>query len=112
MAYSVVYVESGETVDRLVYYAIAVSPYYDHSIYTNDPYGKTYYIWSKNAPNFVTTEEQPGVVVTYCHLDAYDNPDYNVYRFDSHMIYKLDDVEPVPYIVYIRKDIERPSQNV
>lgn len=106
------YVESGETVDRLVYYAIAVSPYYDHSIYTNDPYGKTYYIWSKNAPNFVTTEEQPGVVVTYCHLDAYDNPDYNVYRFDSHMIYKLDDVEPVPYIVYIRKDIERPSQNV
>ena len=106
------YVESGETVDRLGFYAIAVSPYYDHSIYTNDPYGKAYYIWSTNAPNYVTTEEQPGVVVTYRNLEAYENPDYNIYRFDSHMIFKLADVEPQSYVVYVRKDIERPSQNV
>ena len=105
------YVESDTTIDRLVFYAIAVSPYYDHSIYSNDPYGKSYYVWSKNAPNFVTTEDQPGVVVTYRHLEAYDNPDYDFYRFDSHMIFKLDEVEQIPYVVYVRKDIQRSSHN-
>ena len=99
------YVESGKTIDRLGYYSVAVSPYYDHSIYSNDPYGKTYFIWSKNAPNFTTTEEQPGVVVTYRYLDAFDNPDYDLYRFDSHMIFKLDEAEHIPYIVYVKKDI-------
>ena len=99
------YVESGKTIDRLGYYAIAVSPYYDHSIYSNDPYGKTYFIWSKNAPNFVTTEEQPAVIVTYRYIEAYDNPDYDLYKFNSHMIFKLDEVEHIPYIVYVKKDI-------
>ena len=106
------YVESDTTVDRLVYYAVAVSPYYDHSIYTNDSYGKSYYIWSKNAPNFVTSEDQPGVVVTFRSLDAYENPDYDRYIFDSHMIFKLDEVEPVPYVVYVRKDIQSSTHNV
>ena len=105
------YVESDTTIDRLVFYAIAVSPYYDYSIYSNDPYGKAYYVWSKNAPNFVTTEEQPGVVVTYRHLERFDNPDYDFYKFDSHMIFKLDEAEQIPYVVYVRKDIQRSSHN-
>ena len=105
------YVESGETIDRMGIYAIAVSPYYDHSIYSNDPNGKTYYIWSKNVPIVVDSKEHPGVVVTYRYLEPFDDADYDVYRFDSHMIFKLDEVEPVPYVVYVRKDIQRSSHN-
>ena len=45
-------------------------------------------------------------------MDAYENPDYDRYVFDSHMIFKLDEVEPVPYVVYVRKDIQSSAHNV
>ena len=99
------YVESGATLNRVGFYSMAVSPYYDHSIFANDTCGVTYFVWSYNVPNGDLSEEWPDVLVSYRYYDRFDNADYEVHRFDSNMTFKMDTVEAVPYIVYVKKGI-------
>ena len=99
------YVEKGVVLNRVGYNSIAVSPYFDHSVFANDTCGVTYYIWSYNVPNGDLSEEWPDVLLTYRYYDRFDNADYEVHRFDSHMTFKMDTVEAVPYIVYVKKGI-------
>ena len=102
------YVESGATLNRVGFYSMAVSPYYDHSIFANDTWGVTYYVWSYNAPNGELSETWPDVLVTNCYYEQFDNnADYEVYRFDSNMTFKMDTVEAVPCIIYAKKGIEQ-----
>ena len=56
-------------------------------------------------PNGDLSEEWPDVLVSYRYYDRFDNADYEVHRFDSNMTFKMDTVEAVPYIVYVKKGI-------
>ena len=96
------YVESGAVIDREGFYAVAISPYYDHSIYSNDTCGKTYFIWSFNVPNDELTREYPDVFVTFRYYEKFEQ-DYDVYKFDDHMIFKFNELDHTPYIVYVKK---------
>lgn len=97
------YVESGATIDRQGFTAVAVSPYFDHSIFSNDTGDKAYYVWSNNARNGVLSEEYPDVVVTYQKLEKLDEAGYDTYEFESHMIFKLVETEAVDYVIYVKK---------
>ena len=99
------YVESGAVINRLGYASIAVSPYFDHSIFANDSYGKTYYVWDYNAPNDCLSEDLPDVVVANKTYADFNDQYYDVYCFDSHMIFKFNETEFIPYVVYVKKDI-------
>ena len=99
------YVESGAVLNRVGFDSIAVSPYFDHSIFANDTCGVTYYIWSYSVPNDELSEEWPDVILTYYNDDRFDNADYEVYRFDGHMSFKLDEVGSKPLIVYVKKQV-------
>ncbi len=96
------YAGEGAVVDREGFNAIALSPYYDQPLYTNDTCGKAYFIWSYNVPNDKLTKEYPDVFVTFRYYEKFGQ-DYDVYKFDSHMIFKFGELETEPYIVYIRK---------
>lgn len=96
------YAGEGAVIDREGFYAIALSPYYDQPLYTNDTCGKAYFIWSYNVPNDKLTKEYPDVFVTFRYYEKFGQ-DYDVYKFDSHMIFKFGELETEPYIVYIRK---------
>ena len=99
------YVESGASINRSGFPSIAVSPYFDNSIYSNDTCGKTYYVWSYNVGNGIFTEEYPDVVVAGQKIDKLDDNDYDVYEYESHMIFKLSESEAIDYIVYVKKGI-------
>ena len=45
---------------------------------------------------------EPNVFVTFRYYEKFGQ-DYDVYKFDSHMIFKFGELETEPYIVYIRK---------
>ena len=96
------YAGEGAVIDREGFNAIALSPYYDQPLYTNDTCGKAYFIWSYNVPNDKLTKEYPDVFVTFRYYEKFGQ-DYDVYKFDSHMIFKFGELETEPYIVYIRK---------
>jgi len=96
------YAGEGAVIDREGFNAIALSPYYDQPLYTNDTCGKAYFIWSYNVPNDKLTKEYPDVFVTFRYYEKFGE-DYDVYKFDSHMIFKFGELETEPYIVYIRK---------
>ena len=96
------YAGEGAVIDREGFNAIALSPYYNQPLYTNDTCGKAYFIWSYNVPNDKLTKEYPDVFVTFRYYEKFGQ-DYDVYKFDSHMIFKFGELETEPYIVYIRK---------
>ena len=98
------YAGEGAVIDREGFNAIALSPYYDQPLYTNDTCGKAYFIWSYNVPNDKLTKEYPDVFVTFRYYEKFGQ-DYDVYKFDSHMIFKFGELETEPYIVYIKKNI-------
>ena len=45
----------------------------------------------------------PDVVVTMCRMDDLDEKGYRWELYESHMIYKLEDAEYIPYYVYFRE---------
>ena len=96
------YVESGASINRVGFNAISISAYYDDNIYSNDPLGKTYYIWSSAVNNDELTEEFPDVVVAHDSIEGFES-NYNVQRFDGHVIYKLNELDIEPYYVYVKK---------
>ena len=96
------YAGEGAVIDREGFNAIALSPYFNQPLYTNDTCGKAYFIWSYNVPNDKLTKEYPDVFVTFRYYEKFGQ-DYDVYKFDSHMIFKFGELETEPYIVYIRK---------
>ena len=98
------YAGEGAVIDREGFNAIALSPYYDQPLYTNDTCGKAYFIWSYNVPNDKLTKEYPDVFVTFRYYEKFGQ-DYDVYKFDSHMIFKFGELETEPYIVYVKKNI-------
>ena len=98
------YAGEGAVIDREGFNAIALSPYYNQPLYTNDTCGKAYFIWSYNVPNDKLTKEYPDVFVTFRYYEKFGQ-DYDVYKFDSHMIFKFGELETEPYIVYIKKNI-------
>ena len=98
------YAGEGAVIDREGFNAIALSPYYDQPLYTNDTCSKAYFIWSYNVPNDKLTKEYPDVFVTFRYYEKFGQ-DYDVYKFDSHMIFKFGELETEPYIVYIKKNI-------
>ena len=98
------YAESGAVIDRTGFNAISVSPYYDDNLYSNDPYGKAYFVWSFSAPNDELSEEYPDIVVSYEYIEGFESK-YDIHLYEGHMIYKLDEIEQDPFIVYVKKDI-------
>ena len=98
------YAGEGAVIDREGFNAIALSPYFNQPLYTNDTCGKAYFIWSYNVPNDKLTKEYPDVFVTFRYYEKFGQ-DYDVYKFDSHMIFKFGELETEPYIVYIKKNI-------
>ena len=98
------YAGEGAVIDREGFNAIALSPYYNQPLYTNDTCGKAYFIWSYNVPNDKLTKEYPDVFVTFRYYEKFGQ-DYDVYKFDSHMIFKFGELETEPYIVYVKKNI-------
>lgn len=96
------YAESGAVIDRMGFNVVSVSPYFDDNLFSNDPYGKTYFIWSSSAPNDVLSEEYPDVVVTHEYIEGFESK-YDIRIYKGHMIFKLDEVETDPYIVYVKK---------
>ena len=96
------YAESGEVIDRTGFNAVSVSPYFDDNLYSNDPYGKTYFVWSYAAPNDVLSEQYPDIVVAHEYIEGFES-EYDIRIYDGHMIFKLDEVEIEPYIVYVKK---------
>ena len=98
------YAGEGAVIDREGFNAIALSPYYNQPLYTNDTCGKAYFIWSYNVPNDKLTKEYPDVFVTFRYYEKFGQ-DYDVYKFDSHMIFKFGELETEPNIVYVKKNI-------
>ena len=96
------YAESGASINRIGFDAVSVSPYYDGNFYSNDPDGKAFFIWSASVSNDELTEEYPDVIVTLEPIEGFDSK-YDIYLFDSHMIFKLDEIESEPCIVYVKK---------
>lgn len=96
------YVESGASINRVGFNAVSVSAYYDDPIYSNEPYGKPYYIWSSSVANDKFTEEFPDVVIAHEEIDGFE-ANYDLHRFDGHMIYKLNELDTEPYFVYVKK---------
>ena len=98
------YAESGAVIDRVGFNAVSVSPYFDGNLYSNDPYGKAFFIWSSSVPNDELSEEYPDIVVSHEYIEGFESK-YDVRLYDGHMIYKLDEIEQDPFIVYVKKDI-------
>ena len=98
------YSESGAVIDRYGFNAVSVSPYFDGNLYSNDPYGKTYYIWSSSASNDDLSETIPDIVVTSEYLEGFES-EYDVRLYYGHMIFKFGELETEPYIVYVKKNI-------
>ena len=97
------YVESGAEINRIGFDTISVSPYFDHSIYSNDTLGKTYYIWSYSVPNDQLTVEEPDVIVSIHALDKFENDAYGKHVFVSHMIFKFNELDSEKYYLYVKK---------
>ena len=97
------YVESGAVIERSGFDTISVSPYFDHSIYSNDILGKTYYIWSYSVPNDQLTVEEPDVIVSIHALDKFENDAYGKHVFVSHMIFKFNELDSEKYYLYVKK---------
>lgn len=97
------YYESGASIERIGFYTISVSPYFDEPLYSNDVCDKSYYIWSNSVPNDYLSSEAPDVVVVSNHLKSFDNSDYVCYKFEGHMIYKLQDLEYAELYVYVKE---------
>ena len=96
------YAESGASINKRGFDAVAISPYFEDNLYSNDPNGKAFFIWSSSVSNGELTEEYPDVVVTQEYMEGFDSK-YDVYLYNSHMIFKLDEVEAAPCIVYVKK---------
>ena len=99
------YVESGAVIDRVGFIAVAVAPYYEPGMYSNDVYGKGYYIWSHNAPNGDFSEEYPDLIITEHLTEKFENGAYDRHYFYSHMIYKVAELDCERYYVYVKKDV-------
>ena len=97
------YAESGAVIDRVGFNAVSVSPYFDGNLYSNDPYGKAFFIWSSSVPNDELSEEYPDIVVSHEYIEGFESK-YDVRLYEGHMIYKLDEIEQDPFIVYVKKD--------
>ena len=97
------YGESGAEINRIGFDTISVSPYFDHSIYSNDTLGKTYYIWSYSVPNDQLTVEEPDVIVSIHALDKFENDAYGKHVFVSHMIFKFNELDSEKYYLYVKK---------
>ena len=104
------YYESGAVIDRMGFSAVSVSPYFDDNLYSNDPYGKAYFIWSSSAHNDELSEEYPDIVVTYDYIEGYESK-YDIRLYDGHMIFKFEELESGPFIVYVKKDNQGSSHN-
>ena len=96
------YVESGASINRVGFNAISVSAYYEDHIYANEPNGKSYYIWSSSVVNDQFTEEFPDIVISHESVEGLE-ANYDLHRFDGHMIYKLNELDTEPYFVYVKK---------
>ena len=83
---------------------MSISPYFEDNLYSNDPYGKAYFIWSYSAPNDELSEEYPDIVVTDEYIEKFES-EYDIHVYNAHMIFKLEEVEMEPYIVYVKKQI-------
>ena len=101
------YVESGAVINRIGFDAISVAPYFEPGMYSNDVYGKGYYIWSHSVPNGVLSEEYPDILITEHEKDKFENEDYEKYVFASHMIYKLDEMKSETFYVYVKMDLKK-----
>ena len=98
------YHKAGAVIDRWGFSSVSVSPYFEDNLYSNDPYGKTYFIWSYSAPNDELSEEYPDIVVTDEYIEKFES-EYDIHVYNRHMIFKLEEVEMEPYIVYVKKQI-------
>ncbi len=97
------YHEAGANIVGLNFYSISVSPYFDESIYINDYEDKTYFIWRRDVERNTYCGKAPDVVVTMCRMNDLDEKGYRWELYESHMIYKLEDAEYIPYYVYFRE---------
>ena len=102
------YYGSGAVIDRVGFNAVSVSPYFDGNLYSNDPSGKAYFIWSSSAHNDELSEEYPDIVITNEYIEKFESK-YDIRLYDGHMIFKLDEVDSEPFIVYVKKGNPAPN---
>ena len=97
------YHESGANIAGLGFYSISISPYFDESIYVNDYEGKTYFIWKNDVERNTYNGKVPDIIIAPNRLKSIEESGYRYEIYDSHMIYKLEEAEEIPYVVYYRE---------